>query len=106
MTQAASSARGGSFEGLNDKHVSGTAKVAGGQAVLSGFSSDEGPDLHVYSTNGTDESSVAAGKELGKVVFNQAAQTFSTGTVDASTFNTVVIHCDKAKAVFGATALS
>src|SRR5271155_5777613 len=102
----AASARTGTFGGLNGKHVAGTATVTGAQIVLSGFSSDAGPDLHIYLTNGTDENAVAAGKELGSIAFDKASQTFSTNGVDASSYTTVVIHCDKAKAVFGAAALT
>jgi ABC-type oligopeptide transport system substrate-binding subunit len=102
----AASARTGTFGGLNDKHVAGTATVTGAEIVLSGFSSDAGPDLHIYLTNGTDESAVAAGKELGSIAFDKASQTFSTNGVDPSKYTTVVIHCDKAKAVFGAATLT
>ena len=100
------SARTGTFAGLNDKTVSGTAKIADGQLLLSSFSSDAGPDLHIYLTTGTDESAVAAGKELGSISNDKAAQTFSAGDVDVSKYTDVVINCDKAKAVFGAAALS
>ena len=100
------SARTGTFGGLNDKHVAGTATVTAAQIVLSGFSSDAGPDLHIYLTNGTDENAVAAGKELGTVAFDKASQTFSINGVDASKYTTVVIRCDKAKAVFGAATLT
>jgi ABC-type oligopeptide transport system substrate-binding subunit len=59
MSQSAgsgsASARTGTFGGLNGKHVAGTAAVTDAQIVLSGFSSDAGPDLHIYLTNGTDE---------------------------------------------------
>jgi hypothetical protein len=96
----------GTFSGLNDKHVGGAVKVAGGQVTLSDFSSDPGPDLHIYLTNGTDENSVTAGKALGNVAFDKPSQTFSIAGVDASQYNTVVINCDKAKAVFGAAALA
>jgi Electron transfer DM13 len=110
MSQSAApgsaSARTGTFGGLNDKHVAGTASVTAAQIVLSGFSSDAGPDLHIYLANGTDESAVAAGKEIGSIAFDQTSQTFSTAGVDTSKYTTVVIHCDKAKAVFGAAALT
>lgn len=106
MSQSSAAPQAGTFEGLNDKHVAGTVEVAEGQVVLSGFSSDAGPDLHVYLTHGSDESAVAAGKELGKVASDQASQTFSIAGIDASKYDTVVIHCDKAKAVFGAATLS
>lgn len=106
MSRSAASTRTGTFGGLNDKHVAGTATVTNGQIVLNGFSSDAGPDLHIYLTNGTDESAVAAGKEIGSVAFDKASQTFSTNGVNASSYTTVVIHCDKAKAVFGAATLT
>lgn len=97
----------GAFAGLNGKKVAGTATVADGKVVLAGFSSDDGPDLHIYLSGGTDESAVTAGKEIGKIVFNQASQTFTIPSgVDPSSFKDVVIHCDKAKAVFGAAPLA
>ncbi|MEV0479853.1 DM13 domain-containing protein [Streptomyces sp. NPDC050508] len=96
----------GMFAGLNGKKVSGTAQVSGSGVMLSGFSSDEGPDLHVYLTNGTDEAAVSAGKQLGAVKYDAKSQTFALNGVDASMYTTVVIHCDKAKAVFGAAKLS
>lgn len=110
MSQAASSGsastRMGTFGGLNAKHVAGTVSVTGSQLTLAGFSSDAGPDLHIYLTNGTDETAVAAGKELGSIASDKASQTFSTNGVDTSKFTNVVINCDKAKAVFGAATLT
>lgn len=98
--------RSGSFEGLNGKKVAGTVKVADGKVTLSGFSSDEGPDLYLYLAKGSDEADVAAGKSLGKVSYDEASQTFELDGVDAADYDTVVVHCDKAKAVFGAAELS
>ncbi|MDT7722903.1 MAG: hypothetical protein QOE94_3914 [Mycobacterium sp.] len=106
MSQSTTSTHTGTFEGLNDKHVAGTAAVSDVQIVLSGFSSDAGPDLHIYLANGSDENAVAAGKEIGSIAFDKPSQTFSTSGVDASKYTTVVIHCDKAKAVFGAATLT
>ncbi|MFJ9246789.1 DM13 domain-containing protein [Streptomyces sp. NPDC101776] len=94
------------FAGLNGKKVTGSAQVSGSDVTLSGFTSDEGPDLHVYLTNGTDEAAVSAGKQLGAVKFDKASQMFALSGVDAAGYTTVVIHCDKAKAVFGAAKLS
>lgn len=96
----------GTFKGLNGKHVAGKVTVEGHTVKLSGFSSDEGPDLHLYLANGTDEAAVGKGKELGKVSFDKATQTFDLRDVQASGFTDLVVHCDKAKAVFGAAALS
>ncbi|MCD2498161.1 DM13 domain-containing protein [Microbacterium nymphoidis] len=98
--------KSGTFMGLNDKMVSGTVTIEDGKLTLSGFSSDEGPDLHVYLTNGTDEAAVTAGMMIDKVAFDKADQTFALSGVDLSKYTDVVIHCDKAKAVFGAAALS
>lgn len=98
--------RTGMFDGLNDKHVAGTVRLTGPQLQLSGFSSDSGPDLHFYLTNGSDENAVSAGKELGTVAFDQATQRFSLSGIDASHYHTVVINCDKAKVVFGSARLT
>jgi hypothetical protein len=98
--------RSGTFAGLNGKKVSGTVKVGHGKVTLSGFSSDEGPDLHLYLAKGSDEAAVMAGKSLGTVSYDTAAQTFSLKGIDAAGYDTVVVHCDKAKAVFGAAELS
>lgn len=115
MTQAApaapqgsssATAKTGTFVGVNGKHVAGTVSIANGQLTLSGFSSDEGPDLHLYLANGTDENAITAGKELGNIVYDKASQTFTLNGVDASQYTTVAIHCDKAKATFGAATLS
>ncbi|MGO1921045.1 MAG: DM13 domain-containing protein [Microbacterium sp.] len=96
----------GDFMGFNDKAVMGSATVTDDELTLSEFSSDEGPDLHVYLTNGTDEAAVTAGTMIDTVSFDTASQTFDLSGVDASGFTHVVIHCDKAKAVFGAAELS
>lgn len=97
----------GAFSGLNAKSVGGTVTITGTTVTLAGFSSDQGPDLHLYLTNGTTESDVTSGTEFGSVAFDKASQTFTLPAgVDASKFTTVVVHCDKALAVFGAAALS
>lgn len=96
----------GSFAGLNDKKVAGDVVIEGDTVTLSGFSSDEGPDLHLYLTNGTDEDAVAAGMVLGAVAFDQESQTFMLDGVDPADYANIVVHCDKAKAVFGAAELS
>lgn len=98
--------KSGDFTGLNDKMVKGSVTVSDGMLTLSGFSSDEGPDLHVYLTTGTDEAAVSAGVMVDAVSFDTASQTFTLKDVDPADYTYVVIHCDKAKAVFGAAKLS
>lgn len=99
-------ARTGDFEGLGGKAVSGSVEVSPTEVVLSDFSSDEAPDLHVYLTNGSEEADVDAGMELDAVAFDEASQTFALDGVEPADYDTVVIHCDKAKAVFGAAPLA
>ncbi|BCI80290.1 hypothetical protein MTY66_19150 [Mycolicibacterium sp. TY66] len=105
MTSSSAAARTGHFTGLNGKHVAGTATVSGMNLEFTDFSSDEGPDLHVYLTKGSTESDVAAGKEIAAIKFDQATQSFPLTGIDTMGYTTVVIHCDKAKAVFGAASL-
>ncbi|WP_286150188.1 DM13 domain-containing protein [Mycobacterium sp. ST-F2] len=104
MTPSATT-RMGEFTGLNGKHVAGAAKVTGGNLEFSNFTSDEGPDLHVYLTKGSTESDVAAGKQISAIKYDQATQSFPLTGIDTAGYTTVVIHCDKAKAVFGAASL-
>ncbi|UQN29426.1 DM13 domain-containing protein [Brachybacterium kimchii] len=96
----------GSFAGANGKSVAGKVSIEDGKLMLSGFSSDEGPDLHLYLAKGDDEAAVGSGMELGDVAYDSAEQTFSVEGVDLSQYDHVVVHCDKAKAVFGSAALS
>lgn len=99
--------RTGAFSGLNGKKVSGMVTIHGSTLTLTGYSSDQGPDLHVYLTNGTAESDVSAGVQISKVASDQMSQTFTLPSgVHAAMYTHVVIHCDKAKAVFGAATLS
>ncbi|MGJ6980693.1 DM13 domain-containing protein [Aestuariimicrobium soli] len=95
----------GSFEGLNGKKVAGMVTIEGSMVKLTGFSSDEGPDLHLYLTKGTDEAAVEQGMRIDKVAFDKAEQSFTLSGVDVSGYTNVVVHCDKAKAVFGAATL-
>lgn len=97
--------RTGTFMGDNGKHVAGSVTVSDSEITFSGFSSDEGPDLHVYLTNGSAETDVTSGKEVDPIKFDQASQTFKLMGVDPASYSTVVIHCDKANAVFGSAHL-
>lgn len=97
----------GTLAGANGKNVAGTVTVEDGTVTLSGFSSDEGPDLHLYLANGATEAAVTAGTEIGAVKWDAASQTFTLPAgVHASDFTDLVVHCDKALAVFGAAPLS
>jgi hypothetical protein len=96
----------GTFAGANGKSVEGEVSIRDGKLMLTGFSSDEGPDLHLYLAKGDDEAAVGSGMELGDVSYDTAEQTFSVQGVDLSQYDHVIVHCDKAKAVFGSAALS
>jgi hypothetical protein len=97
----------GTFAGLNGKKASGNVTITGDTIKLTGFSSDQGPDLHLYLANGTSESETTAGVEIAAVAWNKSTQTFTIPSgVDASKYKDLVEHCDKALAVFGAAPLS
>jgi hypothetical protein len=97
----------GSFAGLNGKKAAGNVTITGDTIKLTGFSSDQGPDLHLYLANGTSESETTAGVEIAAVAWNKSTQTFTIPSgVDASKYKDLVEHCDKALAVFGAAPLS
>lgn len=97
----------GTFAGLNGKEASGTVTITGDTIKLTGFSSDQGPDLHLYLANGTSESDTTAGVEIATVAWDKSTQTFTLPSgLDASKYTDLVEHCDKALAVFGAAPLS
>jgi ABC-type glycerol-3-phosphate transport system substrate-binding protein len=97
----------GTFAGLNGKKAAGEVTITGNTIKLTGFSSDQGPDLHLYLANGTSESASTAGVEIDAVAWNKSTQTFTIPSgVDASKYKDLVEHCDKALAVFGAAPLS
>lgn len=97
----------GTFMGLNGKMVAGTATIDGATVTLAGYSSDKGPDLHLYLTNGTTEDAVKSGVQLGSVASDKADQTFTVpASAKAADYKYVVVHCDKALAVFGAAELT
>lgn len=104
-SQPAPATRSGMFEGLNGKHVAGKVTVTGAAVEFADFSSDEAPDLHVYLTRGRTEADVASGIRVAAIKFDQATQTFPLMGADTRGYTTVVIHCDKAKAIFGAATL-
>lgn len=97
----------GTFTGDNGKKVSGDVTIAGDTITLTGFSSDQGPDLHLYLATGTSEAETTAGVEIAPVAWDKSSQTFTvpSGT-DVSTYTYLVEHCDKALAVFGDAPLS
>ncbi|CAM3196008.1 DM13 domain-containing protein [Tsukamurella hominis] len=106
MSAPSTAAVTGMFAGLNGKNVAGTATITGGTVELAGFSSDEGPDLHLYLTKGTTEADVKGGVRLGAIAYDKAAQRFTLPEgVAAADYTHLVVHCDKALAVFGAAQL-
>jgi hypothetical protein len=106
MSMAPAAMTTGMFSGLNGKTVAGTASITGSAVELTGFSSDEGPDLHLYLTKGSSEADVKAGVRLGAIAYDKAAQRFMLPEgVSAGAYTHLVVHCDKALAVFGAAQL-
>lgn len=106
ISEDAAMSASGSFDGANDKIVAGTVSLVDDELTLSGFSTDDGPDLHLYLTTGSDESSVSEGIDLGVVASDQAEQTFAIGDADIAMYTHVVVHCDEAMKIFGAAELT
>ncbi|NMO00193.1 DM13 domain-containing protein [Gordonia sp. TBRC 11910] len=107
MPAMAMSKMTGTFSGLNGKMVAGSAMIDGMTVTLTGYSSDQGPDLHLYLANGTTEQAVRAGVQISPVAYDKTMQTFTLPAgVDAGKYTDLVVHCDKALAVFGAAKLS
>lgn len=88
----------GEFKGEGDHNVMGKVKVTLKDVVLSDFSTDKGPDLHVYLTKDGD---VKNGLKLGAVDLEKSVQGFKLDKVDLSMYNTVTIYCDEAHVTFG-----
>ena len=97
----------GSFTGVNDYSVAGTASVLNDGTerrflTLSEFASDNGPDLKVY-LRAADGSFVS----LGDLTGNIGDQAYEIpADVDLSVFNTVDIWCERFSAGFGLAPLS
>ncbi|WP_314454522.1 DM13 domain-containing protein [uncultured Microbacterium sp.] len=105
-TAAMASSRQGAFAGTGGKSVSGQVTIEGSAVDISGFRTDEGPDLHFYLANGTDDAAALAGVEIG-TVSTDATQTIElpAGTT-ADMYTTLIVRCDKAQVVFGSAPLA
>lgn len=98
--------RHGIFAGSGDKTLAGEVTIEGTTIEITGFHSDEAPDLHFYLANGTDDDAALAGMEIGSVS-SDANQiiTLPAGT-SAEMYTTLIVRCDKAKVVFGSAPLA
>lgn len=89
----------GEFKGLNEHSVEGQIKIENDQLTFSNFSTDEGPDLHVYLAKGND---VTTGKQISKIDLKEASQTFDLSSINADDYDTILIYCNQANVAFGA----
>lgn len=103
---AVGTVRHGSLAGNGAKTVTGTVTIDATTVEITGFHSDEAPDLHFYLANGTDDAAATAGIEIGSVT-SDATQTITlpAGTA-TSMYTTLIVRCDKAKVVYGSAPLS
>lgn len=93
----------GDFKGESGHTVSGKTKIKDGKLMLTDFKTDEGPDLHVYLSKGTD---VKDAKEISKIDLKESEQTFDLAGIDVEKYDTVLIYCDKAHELFGSAMYS
>ncbi|AHV97958.1 lipoprotein [Paenibacillus sabinae T27] len=82
--------------------VTGSAIIEDGQLMLTGFSTSEGPDLHVYLAKGME---VSKGIEISKIDLKKMEQTFDVSKADIADYDTILIYCQKAHVIFGAAML-
>lgn len=98
--------RHGVFAGSGDKTLMGEVMIEGSTVEITGFHSDEGPDLHFYLANGTDDAAAMAGIEIGSVS-SDANQTITLAAgTSTEMYTTLIVRCDKAKVVFGSAPLA
>ena len=105
---------GGTFVSREHETV-GTARVVqlpDGQVVvrLEGFETSNGPDLYVYLSQNPAEGTEAAFDDafvdLGRLKGNVGDQNYAVPAgVDATTYTSVVVWCDRFDAAFGAADL-
>ncbi len=91
------------LSGTGKHQVSGKAMIKDNKLTLTDFSTDEGPDLHVYLTKGDD---VKNGLEISAIDLKDKTQTFDIPDKDISKYDTVMIYCEKAHEIFGQGMLS
>ncbi|MEO6285787.1 MAG: DM13 domain-containing protein [Dyadobacter sp.] len=98
----------GSFTGIGGETVSGTAKIitADGKysLVLDQFSTNNGPDLHVYlSKQATPKDFI----DLGSLKSTRGTQVYEiNGTPHFAEYKYALIHCQQFNHLFGSALLS
>lgn len=88
----------GMFKGENEHMVNGNVLIKDGKLVLTNFKTDEGPDLHVYVSKGTD---ISKARPIDKIDLTKERQTFDLSEVNVEDYDTVLIYCNKANELFG-----
>jgi hypothetical protein len=97
----------GSFMGVGGESVSGMARIinAGGKysLILDQFSTNNGPDLHVYlSKQATPKDFI----DLGPLKSTRGTQVYQiNGTPDFAEYKYALIHCQQFNHLFGSALL-
>lgn len=93
-TQTVVYSKQGQFSGMSGNNATGKALVIslGKIAFLrfENFQVTNGPDLHVYVTQGGD---ITTGIDLGKLKGSIGDQNYALNNIDIKTYDTVVIYC-------------
>ncbi|MHA4740789.1 DM13 domain-containing protein [Dyadobacter sp. MSC1_007] len=98
----------GSFKGIGGESVSGTAKIitAGEKysLVLDQFSTNNGPDLHVYLSKQARPKDFI---DLGSLKSTRGTQVYEiNGKPDLAEYKYALIHCQQFNHLFGSALLS
>jgi hypothetical protein len=98
----------GSFTGIGGESVSGTARIVTADnkysLVLDQFSTNNGPDLHVYLSKLTTPKDFI---DLGSLKSTRGTQVYEiNGKPDLAEYRYALIHCQQFNHLFGSALLS
>lgn len=93
----------GMLKGEGKYETKGMVEVKDNMLMLSEFMTSDGPDVHVWLTKDGD---MEHAYDVAKLDLEAKDQTFDISMAPMSDYNTVVIYCNDAQAVFGSAMLS
>lgn len=88
------------FQGQNDKKISGVATIEGNKILLNNFTEDnsEGEDLELYLSK---EGAIKSGKKVGQIKADEESQTFELPAGSKlSDYDALLIWSDKEQQPF------
>lgn len=93
----------GMLSSEGDHETKGMVEIKDNMLMLSDFMTANGPDVHVWLSKDND---MAQAFDVAKLDLGVSEQSFDISMVPMSDYNTVIIYCNDAQAVFGSATLS